>query len=83
MESGGAIAPLDTLLKNNDSCLIRQHSHLTALFEAFYNFEKIILPRFFEVFILQFVITVGITLVDSAMKTYTGTCFITLKYIDK
>ena len=32
-------------------------------------------------FILQFITTVGITLVNGAMKTYT--CFITLKCIDK
>ena len=59
--------------KYNDCCPIRQRSHLIALFEVFYNSEKIILPWFFEVFILQFVITVGITLVDSTMKTISNT----------
>ena len=53
---------------------------LIMLFEVFYTSWKIILPWFCKVFILQFIITVGITLVDSAKKIYT--CFITLKYSD-
>ena len=72
--NGGGLSPPPPRYateKHNKCCPIRQHSHLTALFEVFYNFGKIILPWFFEVFILQFVITVGTALVDSAMKTYT------------
>ena len=50
-----------------------------AFFKVFNNSGKIIISEFFEAFILQFVTTVGRTLVDSAMKT--NTWFITLKYI--
>ena len=65
----GAIAPHGySTEKHNDS-------HSTALSELLCNSGKIILPRLFEVFIVQCVITVG------AMKTYAS--FITLKYIDK
>ena len=69
--------------KHNDCCPLRQHSHLIALFEVFYNSGKIILPWFFEVFIVQFVITFGITLADSAIKTYNSLVLSLLKYIDK
>ena len=78
---GTASLPGYAVDKHNDYWPIRQDSHLSALFEVFYNSGEIILLWFFESFILQFVITVGITLVDSVVKTYT--CIITLKYINK
>ena len=81
---GGGLQPssLATLLKNTAIFVLQGNIHTWfALFEVFYNSGKKILSRFFEVFIMQLVITVGITLVDSALKTYT--CIITLKYIDK
>ena len=80
---GRAVAsyPLAKLLKTAMIVAQRQHSYLTALFKMLNNSGKICYLDYLKcLYCNSSVITVGITLVGSAMKAYTS--FITPKYIE-